>query len=539
LRVGWRRNGLYRSLLKGRMPDRIGYQPDDALTRRLQEADALFKGRFRFADETVAVAEGSVFDCPAPSRAWIEGLHGFDWLSPLATANGDAARVLAARLMTEWLARNGRYGEPAWLPEVTARRLVQIFSHGRFMLANSDMLWRSRVFVSLREQSRLLARTVSEAEPGLPRLEAAAANVLAGICLSDGPRRVDAALDRLEGELAEQILPDGGHVSRSPEQLLEAYRHIAMATEALLSRRVAVPPGLRSAHDRVAPMLRFFRHGDGGLAMFNGGREGDPRMISNLLERDEVRGQPFLHAPHSGYQRLAAPHAIVILDCGAPPKGALSRQAHAGCLSFEMSTGGQRLVVNCGAELSRWNGALRATAAHSTITLADTSMAGILPAGLLHDLLGARLTNGPVRIDTARENTQQGSHVVARHDGYLHTFGLLHERRMILSPQGTRLSGKDRLVPAGAQARRSPVPFAARFHIHPDVRVSRSQRGDILLKLPSGEGWRFRFEGDASVEESVYAGGETVRRAEQLVICGAVKEQPVEFEWGFERIGSA
>ena len=66
------------------------------------------------------------------------------------------------------------------------------------------------------------------------------------------------------------------------------------------------PHALRNAHDRMAPMLRFFRHGDGALALFQGGSEGDPRMIAGLLARDEVRGQPFQHARHSGYQRLAA-----------------------------------------------------------------------------------------------------------------------------------------------------------------------------------------------------------------------------------------
>ena len=115
-------------------------------------------------------------------------------------------------------------------------------------------------------------------------------------------------------------------------------------------------------------------------------------------------------------------------------------------------------------------------------------------------------------------------------------FGLRHERKVTLSPQGLMVTGADRLVAAGRHAgKRSP--FAVRFHIHPDVRVSRLEGGGILLKLPSGEGWRFRCRRRrARVEESVYLGGGVVRRAEQLVIAGTVRESPAEIAWVFEQI---
>jgi uncharacterized heparinase superfamily protein len=38
------------------------------------------------------------------------------------------------------------------------------------------------------------------------------------------------------------------------------------------------------------------------------------------------------------------------------------------------------------------------------------------------------------------------------------------------------------------------------------------------------------------VEESVYLGGHVVRRAEQLVISGVMKDSPVEIAWVFEQI---
>lgn len=539
LRVWRRRNWFYRRLLAGRLADHIAFEPHDASSRRLEDADGLLRGRFRFAGEVVDVPHGvSVFDCPPPSAPWLEDLHSFTWLAPLAMAGGEAARMLATNLIAQWVKRHGRYSEPQWLAHVLARRLMQIFSHGRLAVLNSDMLWRSKLFVTLGEQSRMLERIAGEAPDGLPRLEAAAALALSGLCLNDDSRRLSAGLARLETEIGRQILPDGGHVSRSPEDLLHAYRHMVMVKDALAAANEEPSHGLRNALDRMAPMLRFFRHGDGALAMFQGGQECEAKVVAGLLARDDVRGQPFGHARHTGYQRLAAGRTVIQIDCGEVPKGSLSSHAHAGFLAFEMSSGPQRLVVNCGAGGQKhrsWDEPLRATAAHSTVTLGNRSSADILPPGLARDLLGPRLVGGPTASSTRRSETPLGWMVEAAHDGYAAEPGFRHERQITLSPQGLMVTGADRLVPV--KGRRGAVEFMLRFHIHPDVRVSRLEGGAILLKLPNAEGWRFRAGGgELSVEESIYVGAETVRRTEQLVVKGAVRESPVEAAWVFEQI---
>ncbi len=540
-RVWYRRTWLYRRFLKGPLADRILYHPYDALPRRLEDADSLLRGRFRFFGETVEVKEGSVFDSKPPSPDWLTALHSFAWLPPLALAGGEPARALATNLLTQWLKRHARYSEPAWSPEVMARRLVHIFAHGRFVIANSELMWRSKVFVSLREQSRMLARIAGEAPDGMPRFEAAAAFALSGACLGDSQRRLDEGLKCLEGEIARQILPDGGHVSRSPEDAMHCYRLIMMVMDALGASNLQVPHPIRSAYDRIAPAIRFFRHGDGALALFNGGTECNPRTIAGLLARDEVRGLPFAFARHSAYQRMTAGKTLLILDCGAVPPKAFSTEAHAGCLAFELSSGNQRIVVNCGAagkSLPRWESALRATAAHSTLVMGDASMAPILPPGLARRLLGSRMLYGPTAIETRRSETSHGWCVEASHDAYMEMFGVRHERQITISQQGLVVTGADRVLPKPAKGRKDTA-FAIRFHIHPDVRTSPSQGGGILLKLPSGEGWRFRAGGQIAVEESVYLGSDQVRRTEQIVLSGAVKDQPVEVAWTFEQIGSS
>ena len=69
---------------------------------------------------------------------------------------------------------------------------------------------------------------------------------------------------------ARQILPDGGHISRNPGALIELLVDLLPLRTAFTARNIAPPPALLNAIDRMMPMLRFFRHGDGNFALFNG-----------------------------------------------------------------------------------------------------------------------------------------------------------------------------------------------------------------------------------------------------------------------------
>jgi uncharacterized heparinase superfamily protein len=134
--------------------------------------------------------------------------------------------------------------------------------------------------------------------------------------------------------------------------------------------------------------------------------------------------------------------------------------------------------------------------------------------------------------------TPQGWSMTASHDAYAAQFGFTVERVLSLSPQGLVLSGRDRLTPA-TKGKRGSLAYAIRFHIHPDIRVSPSQGGGILLKLANGEGWRFRASGQISVEESIYLGTGQARKTEQLVVTGAVRDADIQVDWLFEQIGAS
>ncbi len=550
--VWFRHSWLYRQSLYGPIADKILIHPHDPRLPSLEDAEALMHGRFRLGGQVVEIRQGSIFDHALPSAEFAAALHGFDWLRHLEAAGSDVARDFAARLTQHWLKRYQHYAVPAWRPDVTADRFINLFAHGAFFLGAVDHAWHPKLFQSLRDQARMLARALPESSDGLPRLKCVSALALAGLCLSDS-KVASFGLRRLTMEIERQLLPDGGHVSRSPAHLLEAYRVLSMVQQALGEEAKDNHPALAWALGRIPQMLRFFRLGDGALAVFNGGHQEDARVVAELLARDEIEERPPSHAPDSGFVRLCMGRAVVLFDAGAPPSNEFSNEAHAGALAFEMSSGPHRLIVNCGSAIMRdaqWDAALRSTPAHSTLTLDDTSQGTVLGEGALSSLLGRRLLGGATLVQTRRLESAHGLSVEANHDAYVGHFGLLHQRRMTLARGGQSLTGADRLIPVQSRAWTTThngrgeyggLPYAVRFHVHPDVRLSLAQGGgSVILKLANGEGWRFRCGGGKlSIEAGIYFGSGVARRAEQLVIAGSIKNEPVESTWVFEQLGSA
>jgi uncharacterized heparinase superfamily protein len=290
----------------------------------------------------------------------------------------------------------------------------------------------------------------------------------------------------------------------------------------------------------MMPMLRFFRHGDGNFALFNGMGLTRTELVSTVLAYDDARGNPVANAPHSGYQRVQAGDALLIVDAGPPPPLAMSAEAHAGCLSFEFSARNFRIVVNCGLPATSretWRHVARATAAHSTVTFNDTSSCRFLTSERLKNLLGAPILAGPSDVQVARQERDGGVMLRLSHDGYVDRFGVVHHRSLRLSADGRRLDGEDLFAgPQGeALAIRRGDAFAVRFHLHPTLKANRHSDGHgVMLVLPNKEVWTFdAYEQRVDLEESVFlAGPDGPRRAVQIVIHGHAREAP-RVHWTF------
>ncbi len=524
------------------VPARLLLAPQDLRTADATNAADIYGGRFLFSGHLVETQGRSPFELKAVHEDWQRELHSFGWLRDLRASESQIARQNARALVEDWIRYSGRWHEIGWEAAVVTRRILSWLAHSPFILQDGDHDFYRSFVKSLARQVRYLRQTINETEDGVERLQAALAIAAACLSMAGQGRFARQSIRRLEHELNRQILPDGGHISRNPRALIDILADLLPIRQAFVTQGLEMPPAMLQSVDRIMPLLRFFRHGDGALAHFNGMGSTPGDLVATILAYDDARGAPPVNAPHTGYQRLSGGSSVVLIDTGPAPALSVSGDAHAGCLSFEFSSGHHRMVVNCGVSPRSnplWRKVSRSTAAHSTATIEDTSSCRFLSDRPFGQLLGAPILSGPVNVPVEREDDLAGSRITASHDGYLSEFGVIHERDMRLSGDGTVLDGIDTF-----NAVTSVDPecrYAIRFHLHPALRSSLIRGGSaVLLVCRDGEAWEFEAPGsDLSLEESIYLSDVYGhRKSEQIVLTGALLEAP-SAGWQFRKTATA
>lgn len=548
-REAWRRirrrlraGPVHRWRFSGRTPERVLIAPPDLRLADPQIAIEIYHGRFPLGGRMVETGGESPFAVAQASLAWRRSLHGFRWLRHMREAATDLASANARALVAEWIETHGaRLRGVAWEPAVTARRIIAWLQHSTIVLQGAEFPFYRAFLRSLATQIRYLRVMARDMPDGEERLRARVALAFAALSLPAPAATLRNATRSLARELDRQILPDGGHISRNPMAILELLADLLPLRQTYANQAEAPPAALLGAIDRMLPALRFFRHRDGSLARFNGMGATIPDRIAAILRHDDTAGQPLLHAPHSGYERLSMDGTTVIADTGAVLDLDVSGDAHAGCLSFELSSGRRGFVVNAGRDLhgpDDFRPLARATAAHSTATVNDTSSCRFASSHRLRRLVGARMLSGPREVVARRTDTAGSQGFVASHDGYLAALGIVHERALTLSGQGGVLEGLDRFVGAGGApvGAGSPDRAAIRFHVHPDVELLWDEAGRLVLSARESDAWLFECGTvDPVVEESIFFAGISGPMRNLQIVLSFPLSEIAEVSWRFIR----
>ena len=523
--------GFFTRLKPMRVPDAPARSFRDLWPGDAARGAKLLRGEFEVSGSTRQLGDWSGAGGPVP---WRQAAHGFAWLRDLRMLGTDAARVQARDLTEDWLARGA--GEAmANAPEVAAARISAWLGHWDFLAATAEDGFRRQLLQRMVQDGRALSASLPAEAAHRGALVVLKGSIAAAVAMEE-EAWLTRALRFLPAELERQFHPDGGHIERSPAVQLLALQDLIEIRNLLNGIGVDAPPLLATALERAGQALRLFRHGDMSLALFNATREEAAAIVDVVLAQGLAKGRAPMLLEETGFHRLAAGRTLIIADCGGPPPGRVAdattglprgadRSSHAGTLSFEMSVGRDRLIVNCGAAPaadSSWRDALRGTAAHSTLTLADTNSSELRDEGL-----GRR----PERVEIERQEANGAQWLEVGHDGYRRTHGVVHRRRLYLSETGDDLRGEDALEPFPGPA----VGWALRFHLHPGVvAVLQEEEGGVLMRLPGGQGWRFRARGArVALEESVYLAADP-RRTSQIVLTSDGEAETVQ--WAISRV---
>jgi uncharacterized heparinase superfamily protein len=490
----------------GAAPDRLLLAPIDLRAPDIFVASEIIAGRFPLSSKMIDTKGQNPFTLTWPDSEFASELHSFRWLRHLRASDDPLAQDVAHNLTQAWMDNfSKRLSGPAWSLDVTSKRLIAWLSHSPIVLANADHEFYQRFMASIAQQIRYLRHVTASHEDPAKRLSARLAIAMASLCLPSTNATVKSAANALDEEIEAQILSDGGHISRNPQATLKILADLLPLRQTYINLGCALPIRMLPAIDRMFLALRFFRHSSGEISLFNGANYVSANYLMSILQNDETSVQTAAKLPQSGYWRLEAGKSVLIMDAGMAPEGRLSKGAHAGCLSFEFSSGANRLVVNAGHpqfQRSRFAEFSRLTAAHSTLIIEETSSARVSHS----KFLGPIFVHEPkhIHIGASNDETYDGLH--ASHDGYLKQFGLIHQRQVRLEKDGKSLSGLDSIEvdSSGKNPNVANTSISIRFHIHPSIVLSSLQDGSILLEASDGDRWIFNATVKGEIESDIF-----------------------------------
>jgi uncharacterized heparinase superfamily protein len=464
----------------------------------------------------------------------IKRLHNFCWLPAL---NIKTEKELGCLILDQWINNFSNYNEKYWTLDVVTMRLIYWISSYEIIFKNSDLIFRSKVINNIVKQTKHLFKNISLVSSGVDKIKSLAALILVGNSFEQYEEYTQYGLKNLEDELGNFVNKDGFVKSKNPEDLFWALYFLVLIKEWLTLSRKQTPAFINIYINSLGICFKFLRFSNGDLPLFNGANHINTEKFYEFLES---RGYEFENMENifCGYAKIKSKKIELFIDANNPSSMLHSRNYQAGPLSFELASGGIKFICNSGSgknlgeELSYLSSS---TAAHSTVTINDTSSCIFQKNALIRKYFGNSLIEKHNIFKQEFKNDKEFIQCIIGQDGYEKRFKILHERQITLFKSKNHIEGIDSLKCKNIENKN--LTFSVRFHIHPDIRITKTMGNDILLSSSGGEGWIFRSpQIPTKIEKNLYFGNsDNIKESSFILLEGNIENENTNIIWHLEK----
>lgn len=461
-------------------------------------------------------------------------LHNFCWLPAL---NIKTEKELGCLIIDQWINNFSNYNEKYWALDVVTKRLIYWISSYEIIFKNSDLIFRSKVINNIVKQTKHLFKNISLVSSGVDKIRSLAALILVGNSFEQYEEYTQYGLKNLEDELGNFINKDGFVKSKNPEDLFWTLYFLVLVKEWLILSRKQTPAFINIYINSLGICFKFLRFSNGDLPLFNGANHINTEKFYEFLKS---RGYEFegMENIFCGYAKIKSKKIELFMDANNPSSMLHSRNYQAGPLSFELASSGIKFICNSGSgknlgeELSYLSSS---TAAHSTVTINDTSSCIFQKNALIRKYFGNSLIEKHNIVKKEFKNDKEFIQCIVAHDGYEKRFKILHERQITLFKLKNHIEGIDSLKCKDLENKN--LTFSVRFHIHPDIRITKTMGNDILLSSSGGEGWIFRSpQIPTKIEKNLYFGNsDNIKETSFILLEGNVENENTNIIWHLEK----
>ncbi|HVW03258.1 MAG TPA: alginate lyase family protein [Planctomycetaceae bacterium] len=469
---------------------------------RVAEAQRIAADRFTLLNAEFHFAEPRDWNTTQISHLQRYHLHYFDYLVDLgllaAVGESDLAYRTFRGLVESWIAGNARLRVDGWHPYTISVRTVNWLQAACDFAEplQADPEFRRKFLGSLYAQCRFLASDLEFDVRGNHLVKNLRALIFAGVAFSGAePQKwLATGLRVLEAEVAEQVLPDGGHFERVPGYHACVLRDLLEIAICLRRNGRSSPAWLDAAIRRMVTWLRQVLRPDGAYpllkdtaidaapppadlfataAQYFGEADMKPNARTGLYPclvfgksiASKCATSPTTEAascllPDSGYAVLkdVSRGDHLIFDIGRPCPDYLPGHAHADLLSFELTVGNQPIFVDSGVyEYTRgpWRDYFRSTRAHNTVEVAGENQSEVWSSFRVAQR---------ARPSKPRWSDDGGAVIVqCSHDGYRRLSTPVVHRRTLARQRGAFWIIVDEVLGSGR------TRAVSHWHLHPEL----------------------------------------------------------------------
>lgn len=331
---------------------------------------------FNFLNIQIKFINGIKWNDEKQDKLWNYNLHYFDGI---LDSENDKKKYLYTKIIYDWIDNNKKYEGVGWDPYPTSIRLVNFV---KWVISNR--IDDKKILNSIADQANYLFYNFERDILANHIVANAKALIFVGLIFDNqfSKQMYNKGIKTFENEIKKQILADGGHFELSPMY------HLVILEDILdiVSIHRYFKLSYRTLDKEISNMFRWgfsMTHNDFHLSFFNDSCHGVSSNILDLLDyanklnfniKLKSDKKELIDLDSSGYFILANENAKLIFDTANVVASYQPGHSHSDTLSFEMSIGFNRFIVNSG--ISTYNSNKlrlyqRGTSAHSSLTIND------------------------------------------------------------------------------------------------------------------------------------------------------------------------
>ena len=457
-------------------------------------------------------------------------LHNFFWLFSIDLKS---SKKITQSIISNWIDLNHNYNQNNWEIDTLSKRLISWISNSQLTYDESTKEYKEKFNNIIKKQINHLINEINRSELVDDKMIGCSAIILAGLSYQDKENYLNYGQNLLKKIISSSFDQDGFPKSRNIRQLSFYLKYLVLIREWLKESRSEIPEYINEIIFRLGNAYNFIWQSTKQPLLFNGNHESNNYDFDKYLE---AYGYKFNNKNNfmGGYGLFKNKNFALIMDLGTSPEKKFSSNYQSGSLSFEFLYKNQKIICNSGYFQNhnhQLNRISKSSANHSTLIIDNRSSMKFKKY-----LSGVSRINKSLKILKKKISSEKYHwKLCGSHDGYLKEYGIVHERQVEFFPDKFKLIGQDKIL---KKRNFKSSNFEIRFHLMPNIKITKTQDNKSVLIELENSGWRFFSENHhIQIETGLYFGKKnSFTENQNIFISGITQNEDQIIRWEIKKI---